>query len=92
MTWLRMAPTVDRLVTFETTAKTSVELAPIALSGRGDRIRTCDLLVPNQALYQTKLHPATSSMGGGRSLHVNVLVDPLTDEWSGFLWMYIMVL
>src|SRR5665213_3729377 len=23
--------------------------------GRGDRIRTCDLLVPNQALYQAKL-------------------------------------
>ena len=29
-----------------------------ARSGRGDRIRTCDLLVPNQALYQAKLHPA----------------------------------
>jgi hypothetical protein len=26
-------------------------------NGRGDRIRTYDLLVPNQALYQTKLHP-----------------------------------
>jgi hypothetical protein len=26
-------------------------------SGRGDRIRTYDLLVPNQALYQAKLHP-----------------------------------
>ncbi len=26
-------------------------------SGRGDRILTCDLLVPNQALYQAKLHP-----------------------------------
>ena len=26
-------------------------------TGRGDRIRTCDLLVPNQALYQAKLHP-----------------------------------
>ena len=26
-------------------------------SGRGDRIRTCDLLVPNQALYQAKLRP-----------------------------------
>jgi hypothetical protein len=29
--------------------------------GRGDRIRTYDLLVPNQALYQAKLHPATPS-------------------------------
>src|SRR5690606_1278308 len=27
-------------------------------SGRGDRIRTCDLYVPNVALYQTELHPA----------------------------------
>ena len=27
------------------------------IGGRGDRIRTCDLLVPNQALYQAKLHP-----------------------------------
>ena len=26
-------------------------------SGRGDRIRTYDLLVPNQTLYQAKLHP-----------------------------------
>ena len=25
--------------------------------GRGDRIRTCDLLVPNQTLYQTELRP-----------------------------------
>src|SRR5690606_13187612 len=25
--------------------------------GRGDRIRTCDLYVPNVALYQTELHP-----------------------------------
>ncbi len=27
-------------------------------SGRGDRIRTCDLLLPKQALYQTELRPA----------------------------------
>ena len=26
-------------------------------SGRGDRIRTYDLYVPNVALYQTELHP-----------------------------------
>ena len=25
--------------------------------GRDDRIRTCGILVPNQALYQTELHP-----------------------------------
>ena len=28
--------------------------------GRGDRIRTCDLYVPNVALYQTELHPDAS--------------------------------
>ena len=28
-------------------------------SGRGERIRTFDILVPNQALYQTELHPET---------------------------------
>ena len=27
--------------------------------GRGDRTRTCGILVPNQALYQTELHLAT---------------------------------
>jgi len=26
-------------------------------NGRGDRIRTCDLVVPNHALYQAKLRP-----------------------------------
>ncbi len=35
----------------------------IDLNGRGDRIRTYDLLVPNQALYQAKLHPVTSGHG-----------------------------
>lgn len=28
-------------------------------SGRGERIRTFDTLVPNQVLYQTELHPET---------------------------------
>ena len=31
-------------------------------SGRGDRIRTCDLYVPNVALYQTELHPEGSRL------------------------------
>ena len=30
---------------------------PMCKCGRGDRIRTCDLLVPNQARYQTALRP-----------------------------------
>ena len=29
--------------------------------GRGDRIRTCDPLVPNQMRYQAALHPVTKS-------------------------------
>ena len=29
------------------------------ISGRGDRIRTCDIYVPNVALYQSELHPDT---------------------------------
>ena len=33
------------------------EKPKVIKSGRGDRIRTYDLLVPNQALYQAKLHP-----------------------------------
>ena len=27
------------------------------ICGRGDRIRTCDIYVPNVALYQSELHP-----------------------------------
>ena len=29
-------------------------------SGRGERIRTFDTLVPNQVLYQTELRPETT--------------------------------
>jgi hypothetical protein len=31
--------------------------ALFAVANRGDKIRTCDLLVPNQALYQAELRP-----------------------------------
>src|SRR5436189_1168313 len=30
----------------------------VLTTNRGDKIRTCDLLVPNQALYQAEPHPA----------------------------------
>ena len=30
-------------------------------SGRGERIRTFDTLVPNQVLYQTELHPESET-------------------------------
>ena len=32
-------------------------IAILKQSGRGDRIRTCDIYVPNVALYQSELHP-----------------------------------
>ena len=32
-------------------------------SSRGDRIRTCDFLVPNQALYQAELRPDNKHIG-----------------------------
>ncbi len=35
------------------------------VAGRGDRIRTCDLYVPNVALYQTELHPEASRQSYG---------------------------
>lgn len=37
----------------------SREKHPTYKCGRGDRIWTCDLLVPNQARYQTALRPVT---------------------------------
>src|ERR1700738_1715987 len=36
---------------------TALKLEPFLESGRGDRIRTCDIYVPNVALYQSELHP-----------------------------------
>ena len=32
------------------------------LNGPDDRIRTCGILLPKQALYQTEPHPDTSSV------------------------------
>ena len=46
----------------------TVRCRPVAIlarrfkfSGRGERIRTFDTLVPNQVLYQTELHPENES-------------------------------
>ncbi len=41
------------------------------MDGRGDRIRTYDLLVPNQALYQAKLHPERTRASGGNELRAD---------------------
>ena len=35
-------------------------------TGRGGEIRTPDILVPNQARYQTALHPAAAMIPGER--------------------------
>src|ERR1043165_4157709 len=44
-------------------------------NGRGDRIRTCDLLVPNQALYQAKLHPGHERGTVGQGTEVSTTVS-----------------
>src|SRR5262245_53137480 len=51
--------------------------------GRGSRIRTCDLLVPNQTRYQTALCPA----GHRRSIHASVWCGKQPsagiEDWRG---------
>ena len=37
-------------------------LLPFLKNGRDDRIRTCDLIVPNDALYQAEPHPDIESI------------------------------
>src|SRR6478752_5152174 len=49
---------IPQCVAFSRMSAQSVSSLRGFIGGRGDRIRTYDLLVPNQALYQTKLHPA----------------------------------
>ena len=46
----------------------SFPMEAMAWSGRGERIRTSGLYVPNVALYQAKLHPDGVDMSGARSL------------------------
>jgi hypothetical protein len=40
--------------------KLGAERRHTKIFGRGDRIRTCDIYVPNVALYQSELHPERS--------------------------------
>ena len=42
---------------------------------RGDRIRTCDHLVPNQARYRTALHPAHSSLRHLLSIALSIISE-----------------
>ena len=46
---------------------------PMAPNGRGDRTRTCGILVPNQALYQTELRPGSWSLRDS----VTILPQPM---------------
>ncbi len=41
-------------------------------SSRGDKIRTCDLLVPNQALYQAEPHPVSTNECHSRRHHISL--------------------
>ena len=50
-------PLRRRIITPASATRPRIAASAVAKNGRGDRIRTCDLLVPNQALYQAKLHP-----------------------------------
>ena len=43
-------------------AKTQREASLDTSLNRGDTIRTCDLLLPKQALYQAELRPAKSDI------------------------------
>ena len=65
----------------------SCGVAPAGSCGRGDRIRTYDLLVPNQALYQTKLHPVHKGRRARSfSASVNFIHEGKTaDIPSGFV-------
>ena len=43
---------------------------------RGDRIRTCDHLVPNQARYRTALHPVSCKVSDFASAKVLIKSEP----------------
>ena len=48
----------------------------VSLFSRGDRIRTCDHLVPNQARYRTALHPVSCKVSDFASAKVLIKSEP----------------
>jgi hypothetical protein len=50
---------------------------PNEINGRGDRIRTCDIYVPNVALYQSELRPVREAASPGRAVYYKA--DPSTQ-------------
>ena len=45
---------------------------PVSVGGRGERIRTSDLSVPNAALYQAEPRPVINGAGGGSRTHMKL--------------------
>ena len=50
-------PNLGKVVLYQLSYFRKTDISPNALNCRGDRIRTCDHLVPNQARYRAALHP-----------------------------------
>ena len=73
---------------------------PLTITGRGDWIRTNDLLLPKQALYQAELRPAPQNLCGFRAigkaregpesgpLRTDRAVRELHDDLSSYLPLY----
>ena len=56
-------------------AKVSKEGDSLTMDSRGDRIRTCDLLVPNQSRYQPAPRPEFNAFGQDRLCVPDVFTD-----------------
>lgn len=78
---VRSAPATDaarprrHLVRHEKAGQT-YRLTCLSGTGRGDRIRTCDHLVPNQARYRTALHPVSCKVSDFASAKVLIKSEP----------------
>ena len=55
-----------------------------AFVGRGDRIRTCDLLLPKQALYQAELRPDFFATLTAGALDCGIKTESKGVFWVGF--------
>ena len=50
------------------------QMRRVEFSGRGERIRTFDILLPKQALYQTELRPETKAIITAFYINANIYV------------------
>ena len=60
-------------------------------SGRGERIRTFDILVPNQALYQTELHPENNYQTAPLSRRCFASTDGLHPETTAIITAFFLI-